>query len=83
MRLAHLSTPEQTRRACLTRVVFLGYLVEDSEGGKEAEVVEALSCHRCSGSRKMGRLVPVIESEKVTAAIEARRAHLAQMRKDY
>ncbi len=37
--------------ACYEGVVYIGHLVEDDETGEAVEIVEAVSCRRCSSDR--------------------------------
>ncbi len=42
-------TEEDTHpHACYEGVVYLGYIIEDSEAGEEVEVIEAVRCRRCA-----------------------------------
>jgi hypothetical protein len=47
---AHYASLERPH-ACYEGVVYIGHLVEDPGTGEEAEVLEAVPCRRCAGSR--------------------------------
>jgi hypothetical protein len=46
--LERLEAPHGTPHGCYDGHVFIGHMVEDSEAGEEAEIVEAVPCRRCN-----------------------------------
>ena len=50
--LTVITTVMVLKTPTLTRVVYIGHLVEDPGTGEEVEVIEAVPCRRCAGEAR-------------------------------